>query len=328
MYKLKTISPTTETTTKVTTNLGACVGFAIVTIAGIAIVTPTWGDRRHVGVCHGSGYWDVVDLVCFYVLGVKSTVKSTRVKGRKRRWVIRVKGGSDTDFPASDSLLSDDSSLKSTATSKQMEAILNKLANIDMDEDLHDIVNKICKLVFDETIDDDNNEDVNDLINELRMCILAISTSATKHDSTLTEEYKSELKKIIEGYSRVGVNSIKDVSLDQDAESSRMAIDDDGYVVKGYKNFKMFDTALEHSDNIFSTGTSPMKKVVFDKSIDADKDETLDDKGNTKRKEGTMAICSSAINLDSKDNGHSTKKARYDPLTSATTLSQLDKSNC
>nr|GEW14602.1 retrovirus-related Pol polyprotein from transposon TNT 1-94 [Tanacetum cinerariifolium] len=29
------------------------------------------------------GYWDVTDLVCFCVLGVKSTVKSTRVKGRK-----------------------------------------------------------------------------------------------------------------------------------------------------------------------------------------------------------------------------------------------------
>nr|GEU91512.1 ubiquitin carboxyl-terminal hydrolase 16-like [Tanacetum cinerariifolium] len=42
MYKSATISPTTETTTKVTTNLDACVGFAIVTIAGIAIVTPTW----------------------------------------------------------------------------------------------------------------------------------------------------------------------------------------------------------------------------------------------------------------------------------------------
>nr|GFA24593.1 hypothetical protein [Tanacetum cinerariifolium] len=42
MYKSATISPMTETTNKVTTNLGACVGFKIVTIADIAIVTPTW----------------------------------------------------------------------------------------------------------------------------------------------------------------------------------------------------------------------------------------------------------------------------------------------
>nr|GEV26733.1 hypothetical protein [Tanacetum cinerariifolium] len=54
MIKSTTISPTTETTTKVTTNLGACVGFAIITIEGIAIVTPTCDVN---GKSDGVSYW-------------------------------------------------------------------------------------------------------------------------------------------------------------------------------------------------------------------------------------------------------------------------------
>nr|GEW87361.1 hypothetical protein [Tanacetum cinerariifolium] len=195
-------------------------------------------------------------------------------------------------FPRSDfasmhpkiSLLSDDSILKSTATSKRMEVVVNELASIGMDEDLNDIIKKISKIVFDEVPDVDMDEDLNNLVNTMRKCTL-MSSCATKKDSMLSEGYKSEITKIIEGY------STKDVPWEQDAQSSRMTRIDEEDAQNRRINFKKF---VNHSDHLSSTCTSPMKKAsasaVIDEITDVEKDATLIDSVNKKRKENITKV--------------------------------------
>ncbi|GJV90030.1 putative ubiquitin-conjugating enzyme E2 [Tanacetum coccineum] len=234
-------------------------------------------------------------------------------------------------FPRSDfacmhpeiSLLSDDSILKSTATSKRMEVVVNELASIDMDEDLNDIINKISKIVFHKVPDADMDEDLNNLVNTMRKCTLAISSCATKKDSILSEGYKSEIKKIIEGY------STKDVPWEQDAQSSRMTRIDEEDAQNRRINFKKF---VNHSDHLSSTCTSPIKKAsafaVIDEITDVEKDAALIDLVNKKRKEGTMASTNGAGRLDSKDNDRSTKKAHYDPWPYILSVKSSEKYKC
>lgn len=82
-----------------------------------------------------------------------------------------------------------------------------------------------------------------------------------------SEEEKSKYKKILERFSRVGIFSMKDVLVDNNAAAENSTpmqwFDNDEDVMQRYQNFKKFDAVVDHSDHFFSSQTSGMKPVII-----------------------------------------------------------------